>query len=776
MALHIHPAAFGLRRLLLQDEGDGVLLRVRQRIVAAEALGDVNALPLGIAANLQHVAVEIAVDVAVFIAGLVGDQEAVVGIVLLVVDVFPIQDLKRGGGHFEVIDGILADRQAVLRLVQGDIHVALFVRREYDGLAFFRPRLVDHRPHVGIEQAERGAFKAPLHVPVGIGEQLNAVHPARAGDIRAGGGDGDLIFDCRGGAAGIIPVRDPAERRGVGNIHLIPHAALDTGGIGNGCGLPVGYGKRSGIAAVIKRRVLTLVGLSITYNANRSIVDGLVIAERILDGDVSAIIQRQRIRIEDDLIARQVAVESREFFRDEIGDLALCDDQQAVLRRGDHIVAGGVLRLLQRYAFKGDVVHARISAAAGGLDAFVKSKAIHVAGIATDGDFLACLALRVAVGFQGNGGGVDGGGDALGGLIVVHPVRHGIGSRVLCGGNHAELIRAAIKAEIQHIRVVRRHQRVFLAVIGGFHRRHRGAGDFQLAVDIGNFIVGSHVIARGIHDLRRAGYVVAAANIRLSAGHGHGFDAVAIGQGSVGIAVLGQRRAVVDLRGAVGGDGQGLSRHFEGTVGVGEAIAGRHVLARGVHDFCPVGHVVAAADQRLAAGHGHGLDAVARAQLGVGIAVLLQRRTVIHLRVAVGGDGQGLLRHFERAVNIGNFIARGHVLAVGVHDLRRGGNVTAAPDHCLAAGHGHGLDAVARGQVSVGIAVLLQRRAVVHLRIAGGGDGQGGGFNFAARHLNDNNTVIVHRHGQVYRRCNHIGAGNKPFAFCFGNGKDRRIA
>ena len=87
MGLHVNPA-LRCQILLLQDKADLILLLVRQGIVAGEALRDVHARGLGIAAHLQHVAVEVGVNPAAFaVARVIGDQEAVEGIVLLIIGV-----------------------------------------------------------------------------------------------------------------------------------------------------------------------------------------------------------------------------------------------------------------------------------------------------------------------------------------------------------------------------------------------------------------------------------------------------------------------------------------------------------------------------------------------------------------------------------------------------------------------------------------------------------------------------------------------------------------
>ena len=96
---------------------------------------------------------------------------------------------------------------------------------------------------------------------------------------------------------------------------------------------------------------------------------------------------------------------------------------------------------------------------------------------------------------------------------------------------------------------------------------------------------------------------------------------------------------------------------------------------------------------------------------------VFMRAAVVGPRLARRRDRDRPLRHGQHTIGIGNVIAVGHVVA-SVFDDRRARDVIRAADRRLAAGHGHGREAVARGQRPVGIGVQYQRRAVIGLRRA----------------------------------------------------------
>ena len=125
---------------------------------------------------------------------------------------------------------------------------------------------------------------------------------------------------------------------------------------------------------------------------------------------------------------------------------------------------------------------------------------------------------------------------------------------------------------------------------------------------------------------------------------------VGAGKFTVRVTVLRQCRAVIHLLVAAGRDGQCLLRHLQSAVHVGDVVAGRHILIAGVLDDRRTRHVVARAHHRLAARHRHTLNVVGAGKFTVRVTVLRQCRAVIHLLVAVGRDGQRLLRDFLREV------------------------------------------------------------------------------------------------------------------------------
>ena len=255
-------------------------------------------------------------------------------------------------------------------------------------------------------------------------------------------------------------------------------------------------------------------------------------------------------------------------------------------------------------------------------------------------------------------------------------------------------------------------------------------GNFQRAVYVGYVIVGGDVNALGVQYHGAAGHVVALAGQQLGTGHRHGIDDVALLQLRIriGVAVLGQRGAVVFLGVAVRRDGQGLLRgNFQQAVHVGDVVSGGNVNALGVDYHGVARYVVAAAHFRLGTGHRHGIDDVAPDQIGIGVAVFRKRGLVVHLGAAVRGDGDLLRGNFQRAVYVGYVIVGGDVNALGVQYHGAAGHVVALAGQQLGTGHRHGIDDVALLQlrIRIGVAVLGQRGAVVFLGVAVRRDGQG---------------------------------------------------
>ena len=186
-----------------------------------------------------------------------------------------------------------------------------------------------------------------------------------------------------------------------------------------------------------------------------------------------------------------------------------------------------------------------------------------------------------------------------------------------------------------------------LAAAVGFHRKAillvpvlHG----QLAGLIGNGIV----LRLGIGfqpmgpDLVRAG-----AHQRLAAFHGDACQSFFAHKRALGdlITVIGQRRAVIDLFGAVGRqlDGHGLHRQ-RAILALGKGVVLGHV-GFPMHDLVARHTVRAAARIGLTAFHGGGQHiAVHQHALGVGVSAVGQRRAVIGLFFAGSGDGDGLFR------------------------------------------------------------------------------------------------------------------------------------
>ena len=96
-------------------------------------------------------------------------------------------------------------------------------------------------------------------------------------------------------------------------------------------------------------------------------------------------------------------------------------------------------------------------------------------------------------------------------------------------------------------------------------------------------------------------------------------------------------------------------------------------------------------------------------------------QAVLHLILVTG---LGTVGHGQGAVDIFNRVTLGNIRAIGVQNLRIRGVVFAAAHQRLGAGHLHGINGVACGQLAFGqlIAVLGESGAVVHLGGAVRGD------------------------------------------------------
>ena len=268
----------------------------------------------------------------------------------------------------------------------------------------------------------------------------------------------------------------------------------------------------------------------------------------------------------------------------------------------------------------------------------------------------------------------------------------------------------------------------FTVAVGGdghSHLRH-----FQRAVGIADLIAGSHVITISIHDHCRGRDIIGSADNSLRTGDGDGVDAVAGGQITVGVAVLRQRCTVIDFIVTVSGDGQFFLHHFQRAVGIGDLIAGGHIVTGCVHDLCRRRDIIGSADYSLRTGDSDGVNLVTRCQIGVGVAVLCQGSAVVNLFITFCGDGQSQLCHFQRAIGVGDIVARGHIFTGCVHDLRRGRNIVHSTENGLGTGHGDGFKAVPFSQTGAAIAVHGQGSAVISPRITVSGDGQTHLFHF----------------------------------------------
>ena len=116
----------------------------------------------------------------------------------------------------------------------------------------------------------------------------------------------------------------------------------------------------------------------------------------------------------------------------------------------------------------------------------------------------------------------------------------------------------------------------------GIHRVLSGIctiGHRQRTVHIRNCIVVCHVFAVSIQNTRIARHVVARAHQRLAAGHSHDCS-VTRDETCVGVAVVGQRRAVIDLAVAVSGDGDGFGGDLQSALLLVNRVEAGHIFTR----------------------------------------------------------------------------------------------------------------------------------------------------------------------------------------------------
>ena len=171
---------------------------------------------------------------------------------------------------------------------------------------------------------------------------------------------------------------------------------------------------------------------------------------------------------------------------------------------------------------------------------------------------------------------------------------------------------------------------------------HAARGNGQRTVHIRNVVVGGHFRVFAVHDLRVVRHVGDAADLGDRAAEDYGADRVALRQLGVRVAVLDQRRAVVDLLGVVRGDGQPLFDDLKRAVHIRDVVLAGHVAAVRVLDPRAAGNQRRLADVGAAAADGKLLDLVTRRKASRVIAVLAVRLAVIlDALVVLGGDGQG---------------------------------------------------------------------------------------------------------------------------------------
>ena len=257
----------------------------------------------------------------------------------------------------------------------------------------------------------------------------------------------------------------------------------------------------------------------------------------------------------------------------------------------------------------------------------------------------------------------------------------------------------------------------------------RGNGDsllshFQSAIRINNRIACGHIFTRGVDDFRIGRDIIDAADICLAARNLDRFDAVAFRQSCTAVSLFRQRSAVIFLFSVIGSNGNGLFSHTQRTVLVGDRIACGNVFTVSVDDLRGRGDILRSTDYGLGTGNGNCFESVAGGQLCAGIAVLRQRRAVIDLPRAVCGDGDLLRRHFQCAVRVSDVVARGHILLIGIEDLRVRGDILRSTDYSLLAVHNNFIEAVTGGELFfAAVMAVAQRGAVIHLLITCGSDG-----------------------------------------------------
>ena len=390
VALDLFKAAG--RRLSLQHEDDRVLLFRRQRVVARKALGDVDAHGLRVAADLQHVAVEVAVNIAVLVARDIRDQEVVQRVVLLIIGKRTVPVARDGRlDHLQIIDGVLVNGHAVLLLGELDRHIAVGAGLKGHLLPGLFARLVSYGQLVVVQQTILGPGQASLEMTVGIGVKLDRVYAALAGDVRAGGGDGPGL---RNGNRTPLLIH-ASDRGGIVESNVIAGIALNAGRICDGQPRLIGNRKRAGRTAVVKG------GPGRRRHRDRSVVDGLVVGEGVLDCQGVAIIQPHCIRVHDDFVGREVAVEAgKRLLRKRR------DNELALNRPRDDVVPGGIPGHVQRHAGEDRRMDALFRRRDPGADAG-EAQSVHAGREAGHALLVIVVVSDGAVGREYDGRGVD---------------------------------------------------------------------------------------------------------------------------------------------------------------------------------------------------------------------------------------------------------------------------------------------------------------------------------------------------------------------------------
>ena len=383
---------------------------------------------------------------------------------------------------------------------------------------------------------------------------------------------------------------------------------------------------------------------------------------------------------------------------------------------------------------------------------FVGQVFIPVTGLQTsnrdagDGLLAAVVHLLSAFAREGHGEARVGDGQLAGGLGNVVVLRYVVALSIL--NNHVAAERAVVAANILAFRLI---GQAFVFVT--FHKAAlRDAGNALHAAGIGKglaFAGKGHVaqgngqralhavgegVARGhvgfaAHDLVARYHVVADADVGLAALDDRGENVAFHQRARVGVAVIRQRRAVVNLLAAVRGDGNGLALALALRDGQLAFILSDGIvvlvelLARGEGDR--VGHFALVHEGHAAGGRDADHLARYKAVAAHGDIRLRQRRAVVFLARRLGFQRYGALVDGQRAINaVREGVVPGHVRAVA-HDRVALNDVLAFVAHVRGAALDDRRQHVAFHQHVLGEveAAIRQRGSVVGLAGAVRGDG-----------------------------------------------------